>query len=202
MSLFEDDFDKDYNYLPQDGIVNYYGRVMPSADADAYFHRLLNGIEWENDQAIIFGKLIITKRKVAWYGDKEFDYTYSKITKKARLWTKELLELKTIAEAESGEQFNSCLLNLYHSGTEGMAWHSDGETALKKHGAIASFSFGAERKFSFKHKQSKETVSLNLEHGSLLIMKGQTQTNWLHRLPPTTKVNTPRINLTFRFIVE
>jgi alkylated DNA repair dioxygenase AlkB len=202
MSLFADEFDKDYNYLPHDGIVNYYGRVMPSADADAYFHRLLNGIEWENDQAIIFGKLIITKRKVAWYGDKEFDYTYSKITKKARLWTKELLELKTIAEAESGEQFNSCLLNLYHSGTEGMAWHSDGETALKKHGAIASFSFGAERKFSFKHKQSKETVSLNLEHGSLLIMKGQTQTNWLHRLPPTTKVNTPRINLTFRFIVE
>lgn len=82
-----------------------------------------------------------------------------------------------------------------------MAWHSDAEKDLKKNGAIASVSFGAERKFAFKHKETKETVSLNLEHGSLLIMKGTTQTNWLHRLPPTKKVNGARINLTFRTIV-
>jgi len=93
------------------------------------------------------------------------------------------------------------LANLYHDGSEGMAWHSDGEKDLKKDGAIASLSFGAERKFAFKHKQSKETVSMVLEHGSLLVMKDTTQTNWLHRLPPTKRINKPRINLTFRTIV-
>lgn len=92
------------------------------------------------------------------------------------------------------------MLNLYHNGDEGMTWHSDAEKVLKKNGAIGSLSFGAERKFAFKHKQTKETISLILEHGSLLIMKDITQTNWLHRLPPTKLISTPRINLTFRTI--
>lgn len=112
-----------------------------------------------------------------------------------------MIELKTKIEAETGELFNSCLLNLYHSGEEGMAWHSDAEKDLKRNGAIASVSFGAQRKFVFKHKQNKETVSIVLEHGSLLVMKGPTQTNWLHRLPPTKLVTKPRVNLTFRTIV-
>lgn len=188
------------NILPSDGEVNYYGRILTTENAQHYFNQLLDNIEWENDKAIIFGKLIITKRKVAWYGDKPFDYTYSKTTKSALPWTKELVELKGIIEQETGETFNSCLLNLYHSGEEGMAWHSDGEKDLKKNGAIASLSFGADRKFSFKHKTTKQTVSVFLEKGSLLVMKGTTQTNWLHRLPPTKKVKTPRINLTFRTI--
>ncbi len=188
------------NILPKDGEVNYYGRILNDEKAQYYFDQLLQHIQWENDKAIIFGKLIITKRKVAWYGDKAFDYTYSKTTKSALPWTKELLELKEIIEQKCGESFNSCLLNLYHSGEEGMAWHSDGEKALKKNGAIASLSLGAERKFAFKHKATKETVSLILERGSLLVMKGTTQTNWLHRLPPTKKVKSPRVNLTFRTI--
>jgi alkylated DNA repair dioxygenase AlkB len=121
--------------------------------------------------------------------------------KKALPWTKELLELKKLVEKETGESFNSCLLNLYHDGTEGMAWHSDAEKDLKKNGAIASLSFGAERKFSFKHKLTKELVSLVLEHGSLLVMKDTTQSHWLHRLPPSAKHNKSRINLTFRTIV-
>ena len=94
------------------------------------------------------------------------------------------------------------LLNLYHSGDEGMAWHSDGEKDLKKDGAIASLTFGAKRKFSFKHKVNKNVVSIDLENGSLLVMKDKTQTNWLHRLPPTKLVSKPRINLTFRTIVR
>ncbi len=201
MDLFNIEMDSERNLLPKEGTVNYFGKVFSEEKANRYYEILHNSIEWKNDEAIIFGKKIITKRKVAWYGDREFEYTYSKITKKANLWTPELLELKKQIEAKSGETFNSCLLNLYHSGEEGMAWHSDGEKDLKKNGAIASVSFGAERKFSFKHKKTKETVSLNLEHGSLLIMKGTTQTHWLHRLPPTKKVHSPRINLTFRTIV-
>lgn len=186
--------------LPYDGIVHYYGPVFTPETATAYFNRLMETIEWRNDEAVIFGKRIITKRKVAWYGDKDFAYTYSNATKTALPWTKELLELKQLSEEKTGEQYNSCLLNLYHTGSEGMAWHCDEERELKKNGAIASLSFGAERKFAFKHKISGERVDCFLEHGSLLVMKGTTQTHWLHRLPPTKKVQAPRINLTFRSI--
>lgn len=202
MDLFSQTIDKHRNWLPYDGIVNYYGRLFQQKEADHYLNSLLETIEWRNDEAVIYGKKIITKRKVAWYGDKPYAYTYSNTTKYALPWTKELLELKQIAETESGESFNSCLLNLYHNGEEGMAWHSDGETDLKKDGAIGSLSFGAERPFAFKHKQSNEKAVLLLEHGSLLVMKGTTQTHWLHRLPPTKKVTAPRVNLTFRTIAE
>jgi len=202
MDLFGNIADHTKNILPVDGTVNYYGKIFSQEEADQYLHSLMNDIEWKHDEAFMLGKLIITKRKVAWYADTAFSYTYSNITKHALPWTKELLELKAITEANTGETFNSCLLNLYHTGEEGMAWHSDGEKDLKKNGAIGSLSFGAERKFSFKHKASKETVSVLLEHGSLLVMKDATQTNWLHRLPPTTKTNKPRVNLTFRTIVQ
>ncbi|MES2429956.1 MAG: alpha-ketoglutarate-dependent dioxygenase AlkB [Bacteroidota bacterium] len=202
MQLFPNDIDPNYNLLPKDGIVNYYGKLLSSIEANHYLEILLNNIEWKNDEALIFGKKIITKRKVAWYGDKPFEYTYSNTTKLALPWMAELLELKTIIEQESNETFNSCLLNLYHTGEEGMAWHSDGEADLKKDGAIGSVSLGAERKFAFKHKRTKETVSIILEHGSLLVMKGTTQKNWLHRLPPTKTINSPRVNLTFRTIID
>lgn len=197
MDLFRN---QESNLLPYDGTVNYFGKILSPTESDYYFNALMNNIQWKNDEAVIFGKHILTKRKVAWYGDSEFDYTYSNTTKKALLWTKELLELKKIIEDKTGETFNSCLLNLYHSGNEGMAWHSDGEKDLKKNGAIASVSFGAERKFSFKHKETKENISLILDHGSLLVMKGTTQEFWLHRLPPTKLITRPRINLTFRTI--
>jgi len=201
MDLFDSKSNVLRNLLPYDGTVNYCGRVMPVEKANAYLDTLLNTIEWKNDEAVIYGKLIVTKRKVAWYGDREFEYTYSNTTKRARPWTKELLELKALAEELSGEQFNSCLLNLYHNGDEGMAWHSDAEKDLKRNGAIGSMSFGAERRFMFKHKQSKQQVAVLLEHGSLLVMKDTTQTHWLHRLPPTKLITRPRVNLTFRTVV-
>jgi len=202
MELFDDPLDHIKNLLPQDGIVNYYGKIFPSAEADYYFKALYQSIHWQNDEAIIFGKKIITKRKVAWYGDEAYEYTYSNSTKHALPWTMELQKLKKIVENTTGESFNSCLLNLYHTGEEGMAWHSDGEKDLKKNGAIASLSFGAERKFALKHKQTKEKIDLILAHGSLLVMKGATQAHWLHRLPPTKRIHTARINLTFRTIMR
>lgn len=202
MDLFDNIVDKAKNWLPKDGIVNYYGKLFINAEATDYLDKLLRTIEWRNDEAIIFGKKIITKRKVAWYGEKPFEYTYSNTTKHALPWTKELVALKIIIEKETGETFNSCLLNLYHDGAEGMAWHSDGETDLKRNGAIASLSFGAERKFAFKHKQTKEKIELILEHGSLLVMKDTTQAHWLHRLPPTKRIMKPRVNLTFRTIMH
>ena len=198
MELF--DIDSTCNLLPKDGIVHYFGKVLNQKEANDYLEALSKSIKWQNDEAILFGKRIITKRKVAWHGEEPFEYTYSNTTKLALPWTKELLELKTIVEQNTGERFNSCLLNRYHNGSEGMAWHSDGEKDLKKDGTIASLSFGAERKFSFKHKETKEKIDLVLKHGSLLVMKDTTQSNWLHRLPPTKLVTKPRINLTFRTI--
>ena len=201
-SLFDLPHNSTLNLLPADGEVYYHGRVMSLNEADQYLNILMQEIPWEHDQAIIFGKKIITKRKVAWYGEHPFEYTYSGITKSALPWTEALKSLKSLAEAQTNETYNSCLLNLYHTGEEGMAWHSDAEKDLKRNGAIASMSFGAERKFAFKHKQTGGVINTFLEHGSLLVMKGTTQTHWLHRLPPTTKVNKPRVNLTFRTITE
>ena len=200
MKLFDLEIDSTRNLLPQDGVVHYYGKLLEHDDANRYLDLLLKNIEWRNDEAMIFGKKIITKRKVAWYGEKPFEYTYSKTTKSALPFTKELLELKVKVEQRTGETYNSCLLNLYHDGHEGMSWHSDAEKDLKKNGAIASLSLGAERKFGFKHKVTKEKITMVLEHGSLLVMKGTTQTHWLHRLPPTKLVLAPRVNLTFRTI--
>ena len=202
MQLFDIEADPRHNHLPYDGTVQYYGKVIQEMVADDYFEKLMQNIAWENDQAIILGRQITTKRKVAWYGDQGYEYTYSNVNRYALPWTVELLELRQRVQQLTGERFNSCLLNLYHTGEEGMAWHSDDETDLKKNGAIASLSFGAERRFAFKHKQSKEKVELYLEHGSLLVMKDTTQSHWLHRLPPTKKVTTARINLTFRTFVE
>lgn len=200
MDLFDQTNQK--NILPYDGETTYYGVVFGKAEADRYLDLLMNEIAWKHDEAVIYGKHFVTARKVAWYADRPYQYAYSGTTKQALPWTAALLELKAIAESRTGHHYNSCLLNLYHHGEEGMAWHSDDERSLGKNTVIASLSFGAERKFAFKHKQTKETVSLALEHGSLLVMKGETQTHWLHRLPPTTKVKRPRINLTFRTIID
>jgi alkylated DNA repair dioxygenase AlkB len=187
--------------LHKDGLVNYYGKILAYQEANQYLKMLMQNILWKNDEVILFGKHIVTKRKTAWYGDSDYLYTYSNITKQALPWTKELSGLKQMVEEFAGVKFNSCLLNLYHNGDEGMGWHSDDEESLGKNNTIASLSLGAERKFLFKHKQTKQIISFILEHGSLLIMKDATQRNWLHSLPKSKNIVQPRINLTFRTIV-
>jgi len=189
------------NLLHKDGLVNYYRNMLTHDEANRYFNLLSQNVAWENDEVVIFGRHIVAKRKVAWYGDSDYLYTYSNTTKRALPWTKELSDLKQIVVEYTQTEFNSCLLNLYQNGDEGIAWHSDDEESLGRNSTIASLSLGAERKFSFKHKQTKETISLVLEHGSMLVMKDVTQTNWLHSLPKSKKITQPRINLSFRTIV-
>lgn len=187
-----------FNLLPYEGEVYYYGPVIPSRDR--YLKILVEKIPWRPDEVFVNGAVRLTKRKVAWFGDQPYEYTYSGVTRRALPWTPSLLELKQLVEDRLGDQFNSCLLNLYNDGSEGMSWHSDNEDALVKRARIASVSFGAERKFSLKHKRTKETVSVRLEHGSLLVMMGETQEHWLHSLGVSTVVKHPRVNLTFRKI--
>jgi alkylated DNA repair dioxygenase AlkB len=190
------------NLLPKDGCVHYCPAIFSQDRCASLMVELMQSLDWRVDQLYMFGKLITTKRKVAWYGDNPYEYKYSNISKKAVFWTPELLQIKLEIEQLTGETFNSCLANLYHDGSEGMAYHSDAEKDLKKHGAIVSVSFGAERNFLFKHKTTKELITVFLEHGSLLMMKNETQDHWLHRLPLTKKTHAPRVNLTFRTIVN
>ncbi|WP_447928540.1 alpha-ketoglutarate-dependent dioxygenase AlkB family protein [Vreelandella sp. EE27] len=186
------------NLLPRDGEAFYQGQVLSEAEATLYLARCVEELDWAQERLVMFGREIVTKRKVAWYADAPTAYTYSGQTKAARPWPALLLALKAQVEAESGAHFNSCLCNLYHSGDEGMGWHSDDEKELAPEGVIASLTLGGQRRFSFKHKASKERVSLALEHGSLLIMQGTTQTHWWHSLPKTKKSQEMRVNLTFR----
>ena len=191
-----------HNILPFDGEVLDYGLVINNEECAYYFTTFFNANFWEQDELVMFGKRIITARKVAWFGDLKYQYSYSSTIKKALAWTPELLALKNLIELKTGEKFNSCLLNLYHNGNEGMGWHQDNEKELGENPVIASLSLGAERKFSFKHIITKQKVDIILQSGSLILMKGETQEKWLHSLPKTTKVKTPRINLTFRNIFD
>ena len=190
------------NLLPKDGTVHYYRKIFTVEQSEIYYVKLLNEINWQHDVVKIFGKEIITKRKVAFLGDEGISYKYSGKTKIAEKWLQFILEIKSTVEQISGEKFNACLLNYYHNGSEAMSWHSDNEKEILKHSAIASVSFGAERKFGFKHNFSKEEISLMLENGSLLIMKDETQIYWKHKLYTNAKITEPRINLTFRTIVN
>ena len=186
------------NMLPYDGEAVYFGVIFNTEQSGQYLRYFLQDIPWKNDEALIFGRHIVTARKVAWYGDENYAYTYSNKTRVALPWTGELLGIKKAVEKLSGVTYNSCLLNLYEDGEQGMGWHHDDEKGLGKDANIASVTFGAERRFDMRHKKDKEKISLILEHGSLLIMRGTTQTYWHHQLPKIKKITEPRVNLTFR----
>jgi alkylated DNA repair dioxygenase AlkB len=189
------------NIINQDGDALYYPQAIPAEQLSHFYNELFNKISWEQDCVMMFGKEIITKRKVAFYSDPMISYTYSGKLKVGLPWSQELLVIKEIVESFTKVKYNACLLNLYHNGDESMGWHSDNEKEIIVNSSIASLSIGAERKFSFKHKTTKETVSVLLENGSLLEMKGAIQQNWWHALPKSKRVTEPRINLTFRQMI-
>jgi alkylated DNA repair dioxygenase AlkB len=186
------------NLLPCDGSALYFGPVFAPLAATTLFDSLLHQIPWAPDSVRLFGKTIVTARKVAWVADQDLPYAYSGTAKQSCGWSPLLRHLLETVQTLAQHPFNSCLLNLYHSGSEGMSWHSDDESSLHPLAPIASLSFGAARKFSFKHRRTQQTLSLLLEPGSLLLMSGPSQTHWLHCLPKSKRVLEPRINLTFR----
>lgn len=200
-SLFISDLtESKLNLLPKDGCVNYHPNFIPADNHIKLMDQLQQSLQWDADQLMMFGKLVTTRRKVAWIGDPNCAYTYSGVKKQPQSWTPELLTIKSQIEELAQSDFNSCLLNFYHDGSDGMGWHSDNEKELDPHSPIASLSLGARRKFSFRHKEDKTTLPLYLDNGSALIMYSPTQQFWQHALLKTTTVSTPRINLTFRKI--
>jgi alkylated DNA repair dioxygenase AlkB len=188
------------NLLPKEGIAIYYGIVFNEKEATRICKELLDTISWKQDEVVMFGKKIVTKRKVAWYADAGIAYTYAGVKKSGLIWTESLLEIKQKVETITGARYNACLLNLYHEGEEGMGWHQDNEKEIVAGSSIASLSFGAVRKFAFKHGTTNERLDIELENGSLLDMKGVIQQYWYHSLPKTKKVTQLRINLTFRLM--
>lgn len=202
MKLFPDEFDASLNLLPCDGEVFYFGSVFNEIEGREYFDKLLSEVNWVNDESILFGKRFLTKRKMALFSDRNQTYRYSGKEHFSDAWSETLLEIKKKVEQYTNEKYNACLLNLYHSGEEGMGLHQDSESELKRFGSIASVSFGAERKFVFKHLTLAEKIEVWLENGSLLEMKGKTQHFWKHGLPKSKKITVPRINLTFRQMID
>lgn len=172
------------------------------AESDKFFHALLNDIFWKQEKIKLYGKEVDIPRLTAWYGDSGKSYSYSGISMMPAPWTDTLLEIKERVDREARVRFNSVLLSLYRSGQDSLSWHQDDEPELGEDPVIASVSFGATRSFQFKHKARKELrkVSIDLTHGSLLIMKGPTQRYWVHQVPKTPRSVGPRINLTFRVI--
>ena len=188
------------NLLPKDGIAIYHGIVFNEKDATRICKELFETIPWKQDEVVMFGKKIITKRKVAWFADAGITYTYAGVNKIGLQWSEALLEIKHKVEGITGARYNSCLLNLYHEGEEGMGWHQDNEKEMVAGSSIASLSLGAVRNFAFKHTTSNERLDIELANGSLLDMKGSIQQYWYHSLPKTKKVKQMRINLTFRLM--
>jgi len=190
------------NILPRNGEAFLFDSFFTVRESKEIFAELLEGIEWKQDHMTIYSKQVNLPRLTAWYGNEGKCYKYSGIVNKPLPWTDFLLDIKQFVEDRLDIHFNSALLNFYRNESDSIGWHSDNEPELGINPVIASLSFGGNRVFQFKHKEYlREQVSQNLQSGSLLLMRGNTQTNWLHRLSKSRKYYEPRINITFRKII-
>lgn len=185
-----------------EGEIIFLANFFSESQSDRFFAELLNNLNWRQDPIKMFGKTFPQPRLTAWYGDEHKSYRYSGITMNPDTWIPPLLSIKTKITPVAESNFNSVLANLYRDGKDYMSWHSDDEKELGRNPLIASVSFGATRRFQLRHKSNKdfEKIEISLTHGSLLIMKGSTQHFWKHQIPKMAKVNSARINLTFRVV--
>ncbi|MEO8162334.1 MAG: alpha-ketoglutarate-dependent dioxygenase AlkB [Ilumatobacteraceae bacterium] len=187
--------------MPFDGSALMYHGFIDANDAAEAFGRLIVETSWEQRDIVLFGKLHREPRLSAWHSEPHISYTYSGVLRTPQPWTPLLLELRNKCAATSGATFNSVLANLYRDGNDGVGWHADNEASNGREPTIASLSFGASRRFDLRHRDSKKTIRVQLDPGSLLIMSGLSQQCWVHQLPRTKRVTDPRINLTFRRVV-
>ena len=192
-------FDPPVNLLPFQGEVFYYQIFFSLAESDHYFNALQQEIQWKQEPIKIFGKDMMQPRLTAWYGDVDKPYSYSGITMQSLPWTNTLQQIKTAIEEIAGVRFTNALLNYYRDGKDSMGWHRDNEKELGINPVIGSVSFGAARVFRLRHYDKKKlTRSIELTHGSFLLMRGETQHHWEHQIPKTNGMIGGRINLTFR----
>ncbi|MCS5490268.1 alpha-ketoglutarate-dependent dioxygenase AlkB family protein [Algoriphagus limi] len=190
------------NILPHHGEIRLYDHFFDSGKANFFFEKLQNTIHWKQEPIWIFGKKVMQPRLTALYGDPEKTYSYSGITMNPIPWTAELLEIKSSVEQVVEKPFTHVLLNFYRDGQDSMGWHRDNESTLGPNPVIASVSFGVSRNFQIRNYFDKsEKIQIPLNHGSLLIMQGESQHHWEHQIPKSKKVAGGRINLTFRKLI-
>ena len=198
MRLFDEPLMQPQELLPYDGSALYRSGFFNSGECEQMFRSINDETPWEARNIILFGKEVPQPRLACWYGD--LAYSYSGITLDPRPMTPTLLEVKQRCEEATSTRFNSVLVNLYRDGQDSMGLHADDEPELGPEPIIASVSFGGERNFRLRHRQSKELQQISLASGSLLVMSGLSQECWMHDVPKTKKFVEPRINLTFRYI--
>jgi len=184
----------------RNGEYLYIPNFFTKEDSDNYLKSLKNEIAWKQESMNMYGKNVNFPRLTAWYGDNDKPYSFSGITLQPEPWAGVLEQIKVKVEQKTKEEFNSVLLNQYRNGDDSISWHTDAERELGENPTIASVTFGEARVFQMRHIETKEKVSLELEHGSLLIMQGELQHYWQHQIPKTKKDKDIRINLTFRKI--
>jgi alkylated DNA repair dioxygenase AlkB len=198
--LFPDDLSPRHILL-KNGELEYHPQFFPRPEADSLLQQLLTDIDWKQESMIMYGKKVLFPRLMAWHGDAGSTYAFSGTTYSPQPWTPSLLEIKQRIEPVAGVSFNSVLLNLYRNGKDAMGWHADDEPELGTNPVIASVNLGASRRFMLRYKTGHRLkYELELEHGSLLIMKGTLQHYWQHQVPKTARPLPSRINLTFRVI--
>jgi alkylated DNA repair dioxygenase AlkB len=191
------------NILPTNGEVYYYPEFFSKEESNELFRTLFATVNWKQEPIKLFGKEVMQPRLTAWYADEGIAYSYSGITMTGEVWNKELLLIKRKVEELAGVPFNSALLNLYRHGNDSMGWHRDNESELGINPVIASVSFGANRKFQVRtYKDKSNLLTMQLNTGSCLLMKGETQHYWEHRVPKITQPVLPRLNITFRRVIN
>ncbi len=181
-----------------DADIQWWPDFLAPPLADALFQQLLSDIPWRDDHITLYGKTYPVPRRQQWFADGGLSYTYSRIEMYPTPWTASMEQVRTALTQATGLVFNTCLANLYRDGQDSNGWHSDDEEELGPDPVIASVSFGATRDFRLRHNNSRQTHTLALTHGSLLLMGSGSQTHWQHTLPKRTRVHEPRVNLTFR----
>ncbi|WP_371378302.1 alpha-ketoglutarate-dependent dioxygenase AlkB [Thalassotalea aquiviva] len=182
------------------GDLLYWPKFYPAQQASQTFERLLIDLNWQQGEISMFGKKVAIPRLQAWYGDDNAHYKYSGLLLEPEPWHHVLAQIKQDLEHHLTLTFNSVLCNLYRHGQDSMGWHSDNEKQLGEQPNIASLSFGQCRKFYIRHKVSGEKQQIDLQSGSLLLMRNQFQQHWQHSVPKSAKPMQQRINLTFRNI--
>lgn len=185
-------------------VVWYDRALFPETTSRSLFDKLLKQVNWTQHRIKLFGKSHPCPRLSAWYGDPGTDYSYTGLRLRPILWSETLLEIRSVVEERVGESFNSVLLNQYRDGNDSMGWHADDEPELGEQPVIASVSLGQVRRFLLRQRNvssKRDSISIDLLPGSLLVMSGNCQKDWKHSVPKTKREVGPRINLTFRRIV-
>jgi len=203
LTLFSPSHSSSYQQLNlPNSDIKHYRQFFDETTSNQCLERLKTEINWQQEYIQFYGKRKPIPRITAWYGDEGTSYTYSGIKMNPEPWTELLLKIKKAIESVAKVSFNSVLLNYYRDGNDGVGWHSDDEPELGQNPVIGSLSFGGTRRFSFKSKDkhNPQKQDIELQHGDFLLMQGVTQQYWLHQIPKTKKIVSPRINLTFRVI--